>query len=128
MKGQIRETQQSDVQGTGFRDSIVAVRLIAVSLLVSLGMIPIVCGADVLAVFQKSCIQCHGEEGKVKGKVNLLEIKDLDHLKKDPDLLQELIDVIDFEEMPPEDKPQLEKKERKKLLDDGGLPETSLGN
>ena len=115
MKGQIRETQQSDVQGTGFRDSIVAVRLIAVSLLVSLGMIPIVCGADVLAVFQKSCIQCHGEEGKVKGKVNLLEIKDLDHLKKDPDLLQELIDVIDFEEMPPEDKPQLEKKERKKL-------------
>lgn len=118
MKGQICETQRSDVQGTGFRDSIVAVRLIAVSLLVSLGMIPIVCGADVLAVFQKSCIQCHGKEGKVKGKVNLLEIKDLDHLKKDPDLLQELIDVIDFEEMPPEDKPQLEKKERRNLLAD----------
>ena len=106
------------MQGTGLWDSIVAVRLIAVSLLVGLGMIPMVHGGDMLAVFQKSCIQCHGKDGKVKGKVNLLEIKDLDHLKKDPDLLQELIDGIDFEEMPPEDEPQLDPKERKQLLAD----------
>jgi hypothetical protein len=54
----------------------------------------------------------------VKGKVNLLEITDLDHLKGDPELLQEIIDVIDFEEMPPEDEPPLEVGERKQLLAD----------
>ena len=40
-------------------------------------------GAEVLEVFQKNCVQCHGKDGKVKGKVNLLEIADLDHLKGD---------------------------------------------
>ena len=75
-------------------------------------------GAEVLEVFQKSCVQCHGKEGKVKGKVNLLEVADLNHLKGDPELLQEIIDVIDFEEMPPEDEPQLGVGERKQLLAD----------
>jgi hypothetical protein len=93
-------------------------RLAAFALLLCFGMTVKPCRADVLGVFQKSCIQCHGKDGKVKGKVNLLEINDLDHLKKDPDLLQELIDVIDFEEMPPEDEPQLKEQERKQLLAD----------
>lgn len=70
----------------------------------------------VLGVFHKNCIQCHGEDGKVKGKVNLLEIKDSAELLKDPELLQELVDVIDFEEMPPEDEPQMKPEERKRLL------------
>ena len=73
-------------------------------------------GAEVLEVFQKNCVQCHGKDGKVKGKVNLLEIADLDHLKGDPELLQDIIDAIDFEEMPPEDEPPLEGGERKQLL------------
>lgn len=73
-------------------------------------------GAEVLEVFQKNCVQCHGKDGKVKGKVNLLEIADLDHLKGDPELLQDIIDAIDFEEMPPEDEPALEVGERKQLL------------
>ena len=70
----------------------------------------------VLGIFKKNCIQCHGQDGKVKGKVNLLEIKDTVTLLNDPELLQELVDVIDFEEMPPEDEPQIEADQRKKLL------------
>lgn len=75
-------------------------------------------GAEVLKVLHENCAQCHGKDGKVKGEVNLLEITDLDHLKGDPELLQEIIDVIDFEEMPPEDEPPLEVGERKQLLAD----------
>ena len=73
-------------------------------------------GAEVLEILHDNCAQCHGKGGKVKGKVNLLEIADLGHLKGDPELLQEIIDVIDFEEMPPEDEPPLEMGERKQLL------------
>ena len=64
-------------------------------------------GAEVLEILHENCARCHGKGGKVKGKVNLLEIADLDHLKGDPELLQEIIDALDFEEMPPEDEPHL---------------------
>ena len=73
-------------------------------------------GAEVLEILHDNCARCHGKGGKVKGKVNLLEIADLDHLKGDPELLQEIIDALDFEEMPPEDEPPLEMGERKQLL------------
>lgn len=75
-------------------------------------------GGEILEVFQESCVQCHGRDGKVKGKVNLLELQDLESLKKKPELLQEIIDAIDFEEMPPEEEPQLAKDDRVKLLAD----------
>ena len=34
----------------------------------------------ILSVFQKNCVQCHGENDKVKGKVNLLEIKTVEEV------------------------------------------------
>ncbi len=95
--------------------SIVAMRALGLILVLTFGVLP---AAEVLELFQESCVQCHGKEGKVKGKVNLLEITDLDHLRGDPELLQEIIDAIDFEEMPPEDEPQIEAGERKQLLAD----------
>lgn len=73
---------------------------------------------DMLKVFESHCIECHGKNGKVKGKTNLLEIKSLDQLKADPKLLGKIVDAIDFEEMPPEDEPQLEPKARTQLLSD----------
>ncbi len=73
---------------------------------------------SILAVFQESCVRCHGEMGKVKGKTNLLEITSLAALADDPGTLQALIEVIDFEEMPPEDEPALEPAVREKLLAD----------
>ena len=70
----------------------------------------------VVDLLQKHCVQCHGQDGKVKGKVDLLGIDSADALLKHPELLEELVAVIDFEEMPPEDEPQMEPAERKKLL------------
>ncbi len=46
---------------------------------VALATVPLVAGDGgevVVPVFQSHCIQCHGQDGKVKGKVNLLEIED----------------------------------------------------
>ena len=103
------------MQDRGVGHGISGVKLIGLMFLTFLGALP---GAEVLEVFQKSCVQCHGKDGKVKGKVNLLEISDLNHLKGDPELLQDIIDAIDFEEMPPEDEPQIEAGERKQLLAD----------
>lgn len=71
---------------------------------------------DILKVFQTSCVKCHGKDDKVKGKVNLLEIHSLDALKKNPQLLGKIVEAIDFEEMPPEDEPQLAPETRKDLL------------
>ena len=87
-------------------------------LILSLGIAGAAPGAGVLEVFQENCVRCHGKDGKVKGKVNLTELGDPGALKKKPELLQEIIDAIDFEEMPPEDEPQLEKGARAKLLGD----------
>ena len=73
--------------------------------------------SEVIApVLKTNCIQCHGQDGKVKGKVNLIEIKDLAALKNDPELIASLIDVIDFEEMPPEDELPIEPKLRRRFL------------
>ena len=52
------------------------------------------------------CIQCHGQDGKVKGKVNLLEIDTSENLVHDIERLGEIIEVLEFSEMPPEDEPQ----------------------
>ena len=72
----------------------------------------------VLKVFQENCISCHGKDGKAKGKVNLLEIGSLEELKAQPKLLESIVEAIDFEEMPPEDEPQLKPEARKKFLGD----------
>lgn len=54
--------------------------------------------------FRKSCVQCHGQKDKIKGDINLFELNSKDDLLKHPTLIQDLIDVLDFEEMPPEEK------------------------
>jgi mono/diheme cytochrome c family protein len=64
----------------------------------------------------KNCTACHGEKGKVKGKINLLEVDSLSKLMAKPELLQDVHDAIDAREMPPEDEPQLDENMRKKLL------------
>lgn len=67
-------------------------------------------------LFRENCTGCHGEKDKVKGKVNLFEIGSLSQLSEHTELLQELVDVIEFEEMPPEDEPQLTAAVRAELL------------
>ena len=58
-------------------------------------------------LFSSHCIQCHGKDGKVKGKVNLLKYSKEADLGEDSELLQTIIEMIDFGEMPPEDEKQI---------------------
>lgn len=67
-------------------------------------------------IFAESCVKCHGEKGKVKGKVNLLELGSEEDLLANPDLLVDLIEVLDFEEMPPEDEAPLAPEARQQLI------------
>ncbi len=86
-------------------------------LLIALLMVGNATADDFVAgIFQKNCIQCHGKDGKVKGKVNLLEIDSTAALLEKPELLQTLVEVIEYQEMPPDDEPQIEAGDRKVLL------------
>ena len=79
---------------------------ISISTLLALGLSGGAHAGDaesILPIFQENCIQCHSKKGKVKGKVNLLEISDASALTADPKLLRKIVEAIDFEEMPPED-------------------------
>ena len=41
------------------------------------------------------CVQCHGKDGKVKGKVDLLKYSAGADLRKDSELLQTLLEMIE---------------------------------
>lgn len=96
--------------------------MLRLTIILSVFLIGVVCAEEhsssIMRVFQKHCVQCHGQGGKVKGKVNLLEIETLKDLSEHPELLGNLIEVIDFEEMPPEDQPQLSSEGRLALLNE----------
>lgn len=69
-----------------------------------------------LPVFHKNCIKCHGEKDKVKGKVNLLQLQSVSDLLEKPDLVKDLIDALDFEDMPPDDEPLLDPRLRRQMV------------
>ena len=66
-------------------------------------------------LWANNCVKCHGGE-KTKGKVNLKEIGSAKEFLAKPGLIKEMIDAIDARDMPPEDEPELEAKDREKLL------------
>ena len=66
--------------------------------------------------FVKSCVKCHGKGPKVKGKVNLLELKSAEDLAKKPELLEKIIEALASEEMPPEKEPALEAETRQGMV------------
>lgn len=68
------------------------------------------------ALLKEHCFRCHGEAGKVKGKVDLLARTTQDDFLSHPDLLADLVRVIEDHEMPPEDEPPLSDSEREALL------------
>jgi mono/diheme cytochrome c family protein len=53
------------------------------------------------------CLQCHGEGGQGEGDVDLSRVNSVDDLFGQPELIQQLIHVIDAGYMPPEEEPQL---------------------
>jgi cytochrome c553 len=81
------------------------------------------------SLFSSYCVQCHGKNGKVKGKVNLLKYSKGADLGEDPELLHTIIEMIDFGEMPPEDEKQIPLELRDSALSSlQALLKESVGN
>ena len=59
----------------------------------------------VIALFQQSCVKCHGKSGKAKGETNLHKIQTSADLTANLEQLQSIIEVLDASEMPPETEP-----------------------
>lgn len=68
--------------------------------------------------FEMHCVKCHGKEGKVKGKVNLLALRDDADLLHRPELIEDIIAALSEEEMPPEKEPSLEAGTRQGMIRD----------
>ncbi|MFK8113862.1 MAG: DUF1592 domain-containing protein [Rubripirellula sp.] len=62
------------------------------------------------------CGKCHGAEDEVEAEVNLLELDG--EFASRLELVADLIEVIDLQEMPPEDEPQLSPELRQTLVDE----------
>ena len=67
--------------------------------------------------FEANCIQCHGKNGKVKGKVNLLKLRSDNDLLAKPELLEKLLTVLKDHAMPPEDEPPLPAATRTQMVE-----------
>lgn len=63
----------------------------------------------------EKCMRCHGGK-EVKGDVNLKAVSTASQFLATPELIEQLIEVIDSNAMPPEDEPQLDEPVRSKLL------------
>lgn len=61
------------------------------------------------------CVKCHGAGDEVEGDVNLLSLRS-ESLRNNTELVRGLIEVLDLQEMPPEDEPPLEPKLRRKMI------------
>ena len=61
----------------------------------------------VFTLLNSRCVKCHGKDGKVKGKINLLNIKTTAKLSEDLEMLQMILNVLDEGEMPPEEETPL---------------------
>ncbi len=70
---------------------------------------------EMTKVLEKRCLECHGGD-KVKGKVDLRDFLKSGDAKKHADLLEKMIEAVEFQDMPPEDEPELPKALREELL------------
>lgn len=66
-------------------------------------------------IFGKHCYECHGRE-KTKGKVDLTKYATWADLEEDPELIEEMIEVLDKNEMPPEEELQPTQNQRDLLI------------
>ena len=71
--------------------------------------------SELKPLFDQNCVKCHGGE-KTKGKVNLKELGSAKDLLAKPKLIKELIEAIEFADMPPEGEGELSDEERRKMV------------
>lgn len=70
-----------------------------------------------LPVLKSHCLRCHGSGDEISGEVDFTLIKDTESLTRNPELIRDLIKVIEDREMPPEDEsPELNDDDRKELV------------
>lgn len=62
---------------------------------------------EIAAILRDRCVHCHGESGEVMGEVDLVEFLKRPDQTSEPELLQDLIRVVDLGEMPPEEEGEL---------------------
>ena len=67
-------------------------------------------------VFRQNCVQCHGEDVDPIGNVNLSALRSEADLKKNPELLRDLVKVLDSGVMPPGNEPPLAPEKRRELV------------
>jgi len=68
------------------------------------------------SAFKAHCIKCHGKGRKIERKVNLLALSSGDDFDAKPELLEQLIAVLEDRQMPPEDEPVLSAVEREQMV------------
>lgn len=68
------------------------------------------------SAFAVHCLKCHGKGGKVEGEVNLLGLKSDDETQVRPELLENLIAVLEDRRMPPEDEPPVSAAKRAQMI------------
>ena len=66
-------------------------------------------------LFAEKCVRCHGGKA-VNGKVNLQQVASERQLVGQPELISDIIGVVDSNDMPPEGEPQISKPDRARLL------------
>ncbi len=89
--------------------------------------VSLVCGDEpvlqekrIVPAFQKHCIKCHGNDANgsekvIEGDVDLTLLLP-ENYSRNVELIGDLIHVLDLEEMPPEDEPELDPKLRQQLI------------
>ena len=73
-------------------------------------------GFSIEETFKTHCIGCHGSKDKVKGDVDLTSFSEGADIKEDPELLQMVLEVIDFGEMPPEENDPIPPNDQKVIV------------
>lgn len=71
----------------------------------------------IMNTLQQHCVPCHGANGKTKGGLDLTLLNNRQAFIAHPEVLNQLHDVLAFNEMPPEDEPPLPSSERDLLLE-----------
>lgn len=71
---------------------------------------------DIMVPFKEYCVECHGLNGKVKGDLDMLQIKNKADLTSDMDRLGAILDEIEIENMPPKKGKKMSTEIREKLV------------
>ncbi len=71
--------------------------------------------ATVKPLLASYCYECHGKEGRVEGKINLVKLTSKADFLSDIELVRKAAEALSYREMPPEDEDQPKAGERRQL-------------